>query len=179
MFSYIRVFLVFLSALLPTLATVPPAAAAQPAEKKTAAIDFTALPSHVQFNPISVPIDNANPTRSMVTLYLGPHDREKVGLLCRMAPRINDAVLSALSREPVPVKDRKLATGGVGPRLLGPINAVLGENLVKEIHVLPGPPPADRGTFAKLPFGNAGGCKGITDMLERLERQRQQEAGAR
>ncbi len=73
----------------------------------------------------------------------------------------------------------EVATGGVGPRLLGPINAVLGENLVKEIHVLPGPPPADRGTFAKLPFGNAGGCKGITDMLERLERQRQQEAGAR
>ena len=175
MFFCVRVFVVLLATLFPILAMNPSTAAAQPAEKKAAAIDFTVLPSHVQFNPITVPIDNANPTRSMVTLYLGPHDREKIGFLCRMAPRINDAVLSALSHEPVPVKNRKLDVGNVGPRLLGPINAAIGENLVKEVHVLPGPPQAERGTFAKLPFGNAGGCKGITDMLERLERQQQQE----
>ena len=176
--SRFRALVFFLPTLLFSL-TAPLSVAAQPAEKKTAAIDFATLPSHVQFNPITVPIANANPTRSMVTLYLGPHDREKIGYLCRMAPRINDAVLSALSREPIPIKDRRLATMDVGPRLLEHINAAIGEKLVKEVHVLPGPPQAERGTFAKLPFGNAGGCKGISDMLEKLERQRQQEAAKR
>lgn len=177
MLRCVSILIVFLATLVPLLALVPSAGAAPTGERKAAPIDFSVLPSHVQLAPINVPIGNGYPTRTLVTVYLGPHDREKIGLLCRMSPRVNDTVLSVLSREPVPVRDRKLVVTDVGRRLLGPINAALGESLVKEVHVLPGAAGAQGGVVAKLPFGNAGGCKGINDMLERLERQRQQEAG--
>lgn len=177
MLRRVVVFVALLAALIPLLALAPSVGAAPTGEKKATPLDFSVLPSHVQLAPINVPIGNGYPTRTLVTVYLGPHNREKIGLLCRMAPRVNDAVLSALSREPVPVKDRKLIVTGVGPRLVGPINAALGESLIKEVHVLPGAAGAQGGVLAKLPFGNAGGCKGINDMLERLERQRQLEAG--
>lgn len=130
-----------------------------------------ALPTHVQLTPMMVPIRHSYQTISAITLFLEPVRREDVGAVCRNVPRIRDAVLLILSRNPIPTARNKLVLDGVGESLIGGINEALDTEKIKGIHVEAGMVnlAGSGGGISRLPFATINGCRGIKEIEEKLK----------
>lgn len=146
--------------------------AAEPVPKKPTLEDLITLPSHVQLLPMNAPIDYTSPNTTPITVYLKAADPEDVGTICRYAPRIADAIMQELYARPIPVKQRHVILDTVPDRLLKPVNDALGKRLVSSIEIMFGAQSMGGGVISKLPFGSAGGCTGVKDMLEKREQSK-------
>lgn len=137
-----------------------------------------ALPSHVQLRPMMVPIHHRYQNVSVISLFLEADVKKQVGKICHKVPRVRDAVLRILSSEPIPTRRGKLVLDGVAGRLIGPINAVLGETRVRSIHIEAGMVSAQSsGGLSRLPFASINGCKGIKAIeLEIVKEEQKQKA---
>lgn len=150
------------------------AAAAEVKPKKPNIEDLITLPSHVQLLPINAPIDYPSPNSTPITIYLKAADPEQVGTVCKNAPRIADAIMQELFARPIPVKDRRVVLDGLPERLLKPVNAALGKRMVTQVEILFGAQSMGSGVISNLPFGSAGGCTGVKDMLDRIEKAKKE-----
>jgi flagellar basal body-associated protein FliL len=92
-------------------------------------------PTHVQMLPMMVPAGN---TTVAVTFVLEAIKRKRTEGICKRMPIVRDAILRTLSREPIPVKRRRLVTDGIDNLILDPINRAIKRNYVKKIYVMPG-----------------------------------------
>jgi hypothetical protein len=145
----------------------PLPSAAQSAKEKAPAKDKEppVLPTHVQLTIPNAPLLNRDPPSTAVTFYLKAADKKALAAICDYAPRINDTLLRHLQANPIPVQGRGLKLAGVGGKALGPINGALGRPLVSEIEVLAGVPGGGAKKVITLPFGSAGDCRTIKEVL--------------
>lgn len=88
----------------------------------------------VQLQPFIAPIEKANrndPDSTPITLTFEVPNENDVARVCRMTPRIRDAVNEELFTEPLKIgRDRKLELAGLKQRLLKATNRALGKKLV-------------------------------------------------
>jgi hypothetical protein len=140
---------------------------AAPAKEKAPAKDKEpqAVPTHVQLTIPNAPLLNRDPPSTAVTFYLKAVDKKALTAICDYAPRLNDALLRHLQANPIPVQGRSLKLAGVGGKALGPINGALGQPLVSEVEVLAGVPGGGAKKVITLPFGSAGDCRTIKEVL--------------
>ncbi len=115
-------------------------------------------PTHVQMIPMMVP---AGRTTVAVTFVLEATKRKRTEGICKRMPRIRDAILRVLSREPIPVKSRRLVTKGVNARILLPINKAVGRTYIKKIYVTPGVVKMGKATVKRKPYAVIDGCENI------------------
>lgn len=158
-----------------SLAVTGATAASEDASKKPSLEEMFTLPSHVQLLPINAPIDYPSPNSTPITIYLKVSNPEQVGAVCKNAPRIADAIMQELFAKPIPVKDRRVVLDGLPERLLKPVNKSLGKRMVSQIEILFGAQSMGSGAISKLPFGSAGGCTGVKDMLDRVEKAKKEQ----
>ena len=108
-----------------------------------------------------------------VTPVLTVAAKDKVGHVCSLGPRINDALLRAWYEKPMTLDyifdpdktkekvyrisktDAQKAEDG---RLLASINGALGDQLVNDILVIKGTRQMGGGAISKLPFASVLGC---------------------
>lgn len=122
------------------------------------------VPSHIQMAPFMMPV--AGRRTAPVTLYLKARSKKFVGNICNYVPRMRSAILEVMTREPVPVKRRKLILDGVSRRLLNPMNAVIrdnsfGKKQIAKIYIVVGARKMGGGTVSRLPFASINGCQSI------------------
>ena len=135
-----------------------------------------AMPTHIQMRPMMVPIRHRYQSVLAISMFLEAKDRRKVGAICKKVPRVRDAVLRVLSREPIQTRRGKLVLDGVATRLIGPINKSLRDTGIKTLHIEPGAIRlANQGGLSRLPFATINGCKGIKKIeLEILKAQQKE-----
>jgi hypothetical protein len=125
---------------------------------RAAAGDVVASPPSalVQFRSFMAPITQPGRARKpglkavTVIVEIGESEAENV---CSNLPRIRDAVLVELFRQPIAL-DRQtgMDTKPVEARLLEPVNRVLGNAAIRRIYVLPGTEQAAGAAAARLPY---------------------------
>lgn len=115
-------------------------------------------PTHVQMIPMMVPVGR---TSVAVTFILEAVKRKQTQGICKRMPRVRDAILTILSREPIPVKGRKIIVDGVDERILGPINRAVGRTYVKNIYITPRPLRIGQGKVKRKPYAVIAGCENI------------------
>lgn len=115
-------------------------------------------PTHIQMIPMMVP---AGKTTVAVTFLLEATKPKRTQGICKRMPRVRDAILRILSREPIPVKRRRLIVDGVDEQILNPINRAIGRAYVKKIIVLPGPLKMGTGKDRRKPLAVIAGCQNI------------------
>lgn len=125
------------------------------------------MPSHVQMAPMMLP---AGHTRVPITLFLEAVKPEKSEDICKQMPRVRDAVLLAVSRQPIPVNNQRLVLDGLDKRLLNPVNGAIGQSLVKKIFVAKGAVQVGAAKIKHRPFAVIDGCANVL----RSEREREQ-----
>ncbi len=156
-----------------------PAGASDPAppKKEQSPREKFALPTHVQMSPMMVPINHRIISTSAITIFLEPVKREDVGRICNNVPRIRDAVLQLLSRDPIPTRANKLQLDGLAERMMPAINAVLDEEKIKGVHLEPGMVnlAGRAGGISRLPFATINGCSGIKEIEEKLAAEKAKE----
>lgn len=161
----------------------PPGAAAAGAKKDTPKKEQSlrekyALPTHIQMRPIMAPVRHRHQSVSAISMFLEANHRRQVGAICRKVPKIKDAVLRVLSREPILTRRGELVLDGVASRLIGPINRALGDTGVKALHIEPGAIRlGNKGGLSRLPFATINGCKGIKKIEMEIIKRRQKEKG--
>ena len=156
------------------------AAAEKKEGKKMSLRERFALPSHVQMQPMMVPIRHPHQSVSAITLFLEAEIRKEVGAICRQVPRIRDAVLTVLSREPIPTRRGRLVLAGVAEKILDPINRSLVQSKIRSIHVEAGlvALSGSGSGISRLPFATINGCKGIKEIelaLVKQQKKKEQE----
>jgi len=160
------------------LSAVAPAMASDHAEKPKKEMSLRekyALPSHIQLSPMMVPIKHPYLRTSAITVFLEPVEREHVGKICNNVPRIRDAILRVLSRNPVPTRRGKMILDGVDATFLIYINNALDEEKIKGVIVEPGliNLAGKQGGLSRLPFATVNGCRGIKEIEEKLRQARE------
>jgi hypothetical protein len=130
-----------------------------------------ALPSHIQLTPMMVPIRHAYQSTSAITIFLEPVKRQTTGKICHHVPRIRDAILRILSREPIPTRRNRLVLEGVAEKLIRFINIALDKEKIKNAIVEPGMVnlAGSSSGLSRLPFATINGCRGIKEIEEKLE----------
>lgn len=131
-----------------------------------------ALPSHVQLSAMMVPIRHSYQRSSAITVFLEPVKRENVGKICNNVPRIRDAILQMLSREPIETENNRMVlTDELFARFTQTINEVLDEENIKGVHIEPGIVnlAGQQGGISRLPFATVNGCSGIKQLEEKLK----------
>ncbi len=122
------------------------------------------VPTHIQLSPLMVPV--AGRRSAPITIYLEAADKKFVGNICNYVPRVRDAILKVLSRNPVPVRKRKLILSGLARQLLNPMNKVIGNKIIgdrqiKEVYIVAGAVRMGGGSISRLPFAQINGCQSI------------------
>jgi len=122
------------------------------------------VPTHIQLQPIMVPVEGRR--AAPVTFFLEAVNKKFVGNICNYVPRIRDAVLIELSRNPIPIVRRKLVLKNVARRLLNPMNRAIGNKIIgkrqiKEIYIVAGAVRMGGGSISRLPFARINGCQSI------------------
>jgi len=116
-------------------------------------------PKHVQLQSFMAPVLRTSRKSSMmapITVIMKVPDEDQVGAVCRVTPRVKDAMMTSLFSKPIPVSGGKLVLEGVGARLLVAINGALDEELVSEVFVLAGARRIGKGAIMNLPFASSG-----------------------
>lgn len=141
------------------------------AKKEQSLREKFALPSHIQMSPMMVPITHRYQSTSAITIFLEPEKREDVGKICNQVPRIRDAVLRMLSRNPIPTRRNKLVLDGLAEKFVPNINKVLRFGKVRDAHVEAGMVnlAGKSGGISRLPFATINGCRGIKEMEQKIK----------
>lgn len=146
--------------------------------------------SHVQMRSMLVPVLRRPGSLSTVNVPVTPVltvvDKEKVGFVCKLGPRITDALLQAWNAKPLtldlmfdPDKNTEKtyrvsktpAQQAEDERLLKAINESLNEELVSEILVVRGVRKLGGGAISKLPFASVLGCAELEEAPEEPEKK--------
>jgi len=130
------------------------------------------VPSHIQLAPFMVPIDYHLQSSTVVTFFLEATSRKDVGRICAYVPRIRDAIFQVLSRDPIPVKNRKLVLDHVPEQLLGPINRAFDRPMLDSIYITAGAVRMGGGSISRLPFARINGCQTIRKKQDELRKAR-------
>jgi len=123
--------------------------------------DAASPPALLQFHAFMAPTTQPGkkPCMKAVTLIveIGESDADAV---CSYLPRIRDAVLVELFREPIAIDHRAgMDVRAVETRLLEPLNRVLGHAAVRRVYVIPGTERLAEAEAARLPFSRIIGCR--------------------
>lgn len=133
--------------------------------------------SHVQMRSMLVPVQRRPGSFSTVNIPVTPVltvvEKDKVGHVCKLGPRITDALLRAWHAKPMtldqmfdPDKTQEKtyrisktdSQQAEDVRLLKAINGALKDELVTEILVVKGIRKVGGGAISKLPFASVLGC---------------------
>lgn len=137
---------------------------------------------HIQMRSMMVPVRKSAKSKKTVTVpvtvILTVSNNKNVGQICNQAPRINDSLISAWHRKPVPVGylyDRARTKGKTDvsyrrtkaqksedKRLLKIINRAIGSKEIEQILVLKGIMRMGSGAITRLPFSSVNGCDELT-----------------
>lgn len=117
---------------------------------------------HVQLTPMMAPVQK--PTgRSMgstaVTVVLEIPEADSVAKVCRVSPRVQDAINAAFYRHPIVFDKRELKLEEAGTRLVNPVNRALKKKYVSNVFVFQGAHSMGAGSLSKLPFASVLGCR--------------------
>ncbi len=115
-------------------------------------------PTHVQMVPMMLPMGN---TSGPITFILEAKKRKQTEGICEKMPRIRDALLSVLSRNPIPVKKRKMILTGLDQRILKPMNRAVGRAYIKKVYVFPGAVRLGAGKIKNKRYAVIDGCENI------------------
>lgn len=126
--------------------------------------------THIQMMPMMTP---AGRTSAPVTFFLEAKTVKQVVGICNRIPRLRDALLSVLSREPIPVKSRRLVLDGVEKRLLAPLNKALEKNDIRRIFITPGVVQLGHGKIKTRPRAIIDGCANILKIDEERKKAEQ------
>lgn len=86
-----------------------------------------------------------------------PHD------LCRMSPRIVDALVRTLYVNPIPIgRNREMDPSHIEPLLTEAANQALGRHQVASVSVVEGARNLGRGAGSRLPFTTVLGCSEVS-----------------
>ena len=138
------------------LPSAPRGGAAAPA---TAALFPVTL---VQFSSFMAPVmqpgvDKPGLRAVTVIVEVGEPETQDV---CAFMPRIRDAVLVELFRQPILVEiDTGIAVETIESGLVDPLNRALGKESVRRVYVLPGAEHMTEAAAARLPFNRVIGCR--------------------
>ncbi len=136
------------------------AAAASRNKAQTASLGGEA---HIQLAPFMAPIRSdgrRRPFLEPVTLVLKVSTEAKP-TVCRLTPRIFDAVLRELHRKPIPADRKKnLRVEGAEGRLATPVSKALGGTAIQRVYILPGAHPKNVAEEAarRLPMAEIVDC---------------------
>lgn len=141
--------------------------------------------SHVQMRAILAPVkrkaSSISTTKIPVTPVLTVIEKDKVGHVCKLGPRITDALLQAWYAKPITLQylfDPNKSTERIykinkspyqqaeDARLIKAINKSLGDDLVTEVLVLKGARAMGGGTISKLPFASVLGCAELEQSVD-------------
>ncbi|MEX0694868.1 MAG: hypothetical protein WD075_10515 [Rhodospirillales bacterium] len=133
--------------------------------------------SHVQMRSMLAPVRRNKNTRSSVSIPVTPVltvvTKDMVGHVCKLGPRISDALLQSWHAEPMtlgyifdPDKSAEKAyriakteeQKAEDSRLIAAVNNALGDALVSDILVIKGTRQMGGGAISKLPFASVLGC---------------------
>ncbi|MEQ8193692.1 MAG: hypothetical protein RIB59_04305 [Rhodospirillales bacterium] len=124
-------------------------------------------PIAVQLKLFMVPVvyeNGAQQTKS-VTVYLHVHRDDHVQSVCRVVPRVRDAVNQALLQDPLRMVKDRLVANRSKHLLVDYVNRSLGERAVKDFRVVLGGRRFGKGTASKLP-GAQLGCMRVTKSVQ-------------
>jgi len=144
--------------------------------------------AHIQMRSMMAPAKRSKKSRratqTAVTVILAVKDNKKVGKICNLAPKINDSLMRAWYKKPIPpgyLYDREKRKGKTkvnyrrtpaqraeDNRLIKVINRAIGANEVHSILVIQGTMRGAGGGLARLPFSSVNGC----DELEKSEKKK-------
>jgi len=144
--------------------------------------------AHIQMRSMMAPARRSaksrRATQTAVTVILAVKDNKKVGKICNLAPKINDSLMRAWYKKPIPpgyLYDREKRKGKTkvnyrrtpaqraeDNRLIKVINKAIGANEVHSILVIQGTMRGAGGGLARLPFSSVNGC----DELEKSEKKK-------
>ena len=124
-------------------------------------------PSHVHMRAMMVPVER---TMAPVTFYLEAVKPKRSEAICKRMPRIRDAILQALSRQPIRARKRRFVLKGVDIRLLRPTNKAVGKKYIRKIFITAGAVQVGAGKIKQRPYAMIDGC----DNILRSEREREQ-----
>lgn len=154
----IRKFLVAgLTALAVVVSVVPDQVSAS--EAVAAPVPVTLMQFRSFMAPIA-PQSAAKPCLKAVTIIVEIGESETRNV-CGFMPRIRDAVLVELFRQPIVLEvDAESDFEAVEARLLDPLNQALGKDTVRRVYVIPGPEHlAQAAAAVRLPFSRMIGCR--------------------
>ncbi len=98
-----------------------------------------------------------------VTVILNVPEEDKVGAICRVTPRIRDAIMMSLFTKPIPIRRGKAEMDGTSVQLLDAINKSLGSNMVSKVIIMAGVRSMGKGAVMNLPFSSSG-CAEVKKM---------------
>lgn len=137
---------------------------------------------HIQMRSLMAPVRKSAKSKKTatvpVTVILSVTNNKNVGHVCNQAPRINDSLLSAWHKNPIPpgyLYDRARNKGKTNvsyrrtkaqkaedKRLIKIINRAIGSKEVEKILVLKGIMRMGSGAITRLPFSSVNGCDELT-----------------
>lgn len=142
--------------------------------------------SHVQMRAMLAPVkrkaSSLSTSKIPVTPVLTVIEKDKVGHVCKLGPRITDALLQAWYIKPMTLKylfdpnksteriyklDKSPYQQAEDARLIKAINHSLGENLITEVLMLKGARAMGGGTVSKLPFSSVLGCAELEQTVDK------------
>ena len=91
--------------------------------------------THIQMVPMMIPAGN---TAAPMTFILEAKKKKQVEAICERMPRIRDAVLSVLSRNPIAVRKRRIILNGVAERILPSMNRAVGKPYIRKVYIYRG-----------------------------------------
>jgi len=128
-------------------------------------------PTHIQMIPMMLPVGK---TSAPMTLYLQATKKDRVENICKRMPKVRDALLRVLLRDPIPLKKRKALVKATEKKLLNPLNKAVGRKYIKRVFITPGAVKMGAGKIPSQRFAVIDGCHNIL----RSELEKQQAAKA-
>lgn len=133
---------------------------------------------HIQMRSMMAPVKRSKKSKKTstipVTVILSVKNNKNVGRICNQAPRINDSLMSAWYKRPIPADylyDRGKNKGKTNvtyrrtkaqkiedKRLIKIINRAIGSKEVDKVLVLKGIMRMGSGAVTRLPFSSVNGC---------------------
>lgn len=136
--------------------SVPSRVAAQEASAALFPVAFMQIRSFMA--PVSKP-GAEKPHLRAVTLIVEVGEAE-TNNVCAFMPRVRDAVLVELFRQPIVVDMQAgMMVDGLEAQLVAPLNRALGKDAVRRVHVIPGSEAVAEEIASRLPMNRIIGCR--------------------
>lgn len=118
----------------------------------------------VQLDWFMMPVSTASSKKRRTIpgiLFLNVRDEANVVPVCTLEPRIRDAALQSLFKEPSLISKGTLQVEAVNGRLMDAANGAVGGNKVSRAWLISGVTRRGKDAFKNLPFDNATLCSVI------------------